>query len=471
MTRAARDTADLDYSSLPGSPGPPDPATGLSLQNSIYRQTIAVCDRLADAALRGSDADELTAVFAVLVRKSIVVLDAALQVRAQAGGGPEGIAPRWHRSDRSVDRLISALEVERRPLRVPPVPGSALEHGCLITLIAVGPSTLGYLLVLEETDAGEPDDVDLLTTTYAATLFALTLAHERTSTELGLRYKRAVANALVSGHFLDPRDAELKAHSLGLPAGGPYRVAAIRVAESAATERVTQALADHLSSANGAVALTRDAQIIAIVPELERSPRSGGHEAAATLARLSRQAGPGTPATIGLSEVLDRPDAAPQGLWQAQQAIELGLRLGRVGQVISYDELGIYRLLLRVGDMSQLWSFAEDILGALAGYDQQHQAQLVRTLSEYLRAHARPKQTAAALRLHPNTISYRIQRIEQITGLDLADPDDRLVAHVAVKIVESQARGRPATRPQRPPDRDRPSSPTFAVPVRPHNTG
>lgn len=45
---------------------------------------------------------------------------------------------------------------------------------------------------------------------------------------------------------------------------------------------------------------------------------------------------------------------------------------------------------------------------------------------------------ARMLHLHTNTVVYRVARIEAITGLDLGDPDDRLVAHVAVKIIESQ---------------------------------
>ncbi|MPZ69158.1 MAG: hypothetical protein GEU71_06460, partial [Actinobacteria bacterium] len=39
--------------------------------------------------------------------------------------------------------------------------------------------------------------------------------------------------------------------------------------------------------------------------------------------------------------------------------------------------------------------------------------------------------------IHPNTVAYRAQRIEQLTGLALSDPDDRLLAHAAVKIVEA----------------------------------
>ena len=79
---------------------------------------------------------------------------------------------------------------------------------------------------------------------------------------------------------------------------------------------------------------------------------------------LLRQAGAGTP-TCGLSELTRRPEVAPQALRQAQHAIDLGIRLGRAGQTICYENLGIYRLLLQVGDMHQLRQFAEDVLGPL----------------------------------------------------------------------------------------------------------
>jgi DNA-binding PucR family transcriptional regulator len=45
------------------------------------------------------------------------------------------------------------------------------------------------------------------------------------------------------------------------------------------------------------------------------------------------------------------------------------------------------------------------------------------------------------LRVHVNTVAYRIQRIERLTSLDLTNPDHRLSAHVATKIVESQMVG------------------------------
>jgi DNA-binding PucR family transcriptional regulator len=99
---------------------------------------------------------------------------------------------------------------------------------------------------------------------------------------------------------------------------------------------------------------------------------------------------------------------------------------------------GIYRLLCTIGDMQQLMGFARDVLGALLDYDAEHRTDLVHTLSMFLHHHGSHKRSARVLHLHTNTVAYRAARIRAITGLDLGDPDDRLVAHIAVKIIESQ---------------------------------
>ncbi|MGH4023227.1 MAG: PucR family transcriptional regulator [Pseudonocardiaceae bacterium] len=438
---------------------PPDPVPerdqdeagalgGLSRQNSLYRRTMAVCDELADAALGGADPGRLAEVFAGLVGKRIVLLDTAFKLRAQAGGpdSPRGL--RWNRTDPSVNRLLRALEAARRPLRIPSIPGSLLDRACLVAPIVVRETSLGYLLVLDEASSeydAQPDDAEFLTVTYAATLFALTLAHEQTSAELDLRYRSSVVDALLSGHFLDAQDARQKARSLGLRDDVPLRVAMVRPAPADATD-ATDATAtsgarlpgewaqgewvQRISALiPGAAAAVRDGAVVAILP---------GRPDPEALAALCRLAPGGPPATCGVSEQLDSPDRAPQGLRQAGRAIDLGVRLGRAGQPVRYDQLGIYRLLLTIGDMRQLMGFARDVLGPLLDYDAEHRTGLVRTLSVYLQHHGSHTQASRVLHLHTNTVAYRVQRIESITRLDLGDPDDRLLAHVAVKIIESQ---------------------------------
>jgi hypothetical protein len=444
-------TSAGSYESMPARGGAIE-RSGLFRENSIYRRTMAVCDELADAALGGADPVRLTEVFARLVGKRIVLLDTAFRLRAQAGGSGSLRGLRWNRTDLSVDRLLRALEAARRPLRIPAIPGSLLDQACLVAPVVVRETSLGYLLVLDEGPAAsgyaaQPDDAEFLTVTYAATLFALTLAHEQTSAELDLRYRSSVVDALVSGHFLDAQDARRKARSLGLCDNAPLRIAMLRPAPPDATtgelgvpgpgdqaqrnsaqgNSVQGNWAPRIASIlPGAAAAVRDGALVVIVP---------GDPSAEALAALCRL-GPDT--TCGVSEQVASPELVPGGVRQAERAIDLGLRLGRVGQPVRYDELGIYRLLCTIGDMRQLMGFARDVLGSLLDYDTEHRAKLVRTLSVYLHHHGSHKRSARMLHLHTNTVAYRVARIEAITGLDLGDPDDRLVAQVAVKIIESQ---------------------------------
>jgi len=431
----------------------------LSQQNSVYRRMMTACDKLAGAAVQGADAVDLTTIFAETAGKTVMLLDPELRLQAQASStGSAATVRRWDPGDASITKLLRMLAAERRPLRVPPVPGSALACGCLATPVVVGDAVLGYLLVLDET-VTDADDVDLIVASYAATLFALTLARTQTSLELGLRYRGAIVDSLVSGHFLDSTDARRKALILGVTDAQPFRVAVARLNAPATScpgqpeedDRGGELLARLAGSIEGGAAI-RGPELVMFLPEQEDAGPPAGNTGASAgspgaRAQLLLQQAGAARLTCGLSELTRLPEMAPQALRQAQHAIDLGIRLGRAGQAICYEELGIYRLLLQIGDMHQLWQFAEDVLGALIDYDARHKVDLVGTLSVYLNQRESPKQTARVLRVHVNTVTYRIQRIEQLTSLDLTNPDHRLSAHVAAKIIESQRSARKRTFP------------------------
>jgi hypothetical protein len=409
----------------------------------------AVCDQMADAALRGAPASELAAVFSHVIRKTVLLLDPEFRLTAYANPGePVATAMRWDPDAAGVAGLLRVLAGERRPLRVPPVPGSALSQGCLAMPVTAGERALGYLLVLDEPDLAAPEDADLVITSYAATLFALALAREQTTLELGLRYQGTIVDSLLCGHFLDHIDARRKVRELGLADSQPFRVAVARLPAGGPESATGQASLD-TQSLLSAMAVSvrmpftvRGRDLRTIVPhtptDVPTVPPSSGEMPLEVLTRLMT----GRPAaepqiTCGVSELVDSAELAPNALRQAEQAIEIGTRLGRAGQIIRYEDLGIYRLLLQIDDMNQLWRFACDVLGPLIDYDASHKVELIASLSAYLGQHESLKQAARVLRVHVNTVAYRVQRIEQLTSLDLADPDDRLVAHVAVKIVES----------------------------------
>ncbi|MGW3320696.1 PucR family transcriptional regulator, partial [Streptomyces fungicidicus] len=61
------------------------------------------------------------------------------------------------------------------------------------------------------------------------------------------------------------------------------------------------------------------------------------------------------------------------------------------------------------------------------------QAELARTAEVYLDRAGQAGRTAAELGIHRQTLYYRLSRIEQLTGLDLDDGEDRLLLHMALK--------------------------------------
>ncbi|MDO3647959.1 PucR family transcriptional regulator [Nocardia mangyaensis] len=68
-------------------------------------------------------------------------------------------------------------------------------------------------------------------------------------------------------------------------------------------------------------------------------------------------------------------------------------------------------------------------------YDRTHAAELRVSAQTYLRAHGEVSTAAAELRVHPNTLRYRLRRVEAILGVDLTDPADRLLLEIQLAAV------------------------------------
>ncbi len=76
-----------------------------------------------------------------------------------------------------------------------------------------------------------------------------------------------------------------------------------------------------------------------------------------------------------------------------------------------------------MADLSLVEAFVREWLAPLIDYDEQKGADLVATLTSYLEYGGNYEATAQALAVHRNTLKYRLQRIRDISGRDLGDPD------------------------------------------------
>lgn len=124
----------------------------------------------------------------------------------------------------------------------------------------------------------------------------------------------------------------------------------------------------------------------------------------------------------------------PNAYDQALQAMQLGERLKLTNQFVEFSSLGIYRLLYDLEDQPAVRRFTDEIMRPLADYDAQNRGSLVKTVEAYFDHHGNISQTAESLFVHRNTLLYRMERIQELTGLQLDQANMRLALHLSLKL-------------------------------------
>ncbi|MFG2576342.1 helix-turn-helix domain-containing protein [Streptomyces sp. NPDC048481] len=161
--------------------------------------------------------------------------------------------------------------------------------------------------------------------------------------------------------------------------------------------------------------------------QMTRLGETLAHQLSATL---------GGPLKVGLGDVAPGLARAPE----SRRAAELALRalteaagsrtVARTGDVA--DAVGILHVVgaLRGVDLSPQTSVAR-----LRAFDAEHSGScLVETLRAYLDHFGDVSAASRALSVHSNSLRYRLRRIAQVSGLDLADPDARLLAQLQLRL-------------------------------------
>jgi len=173
--------------------------------------------------------------------------------------------------------------------------------------------------------------------------------------------------------------------------------------------------------------------IRALVPR----PEAGDHQARTHALGLQIQQAvtewkPGFTVSVGFSAPVEAPSSVAGALREVTSVMESLARFKRWGQVIAVPELGLTGLLAAVSD-ERLVDYSRRHLGPLVEHDNARKGALVATLRAYLET-GEQQQAAKRLRVHPNTLRYRLERIREITVLDLEDPETRLNLSVALRV-------------------------------------
>lgn len=284
----------------------------------------------------------------------------------------------------------------------------------------------------------------------AALVLALAIAKERELSEVEGRVRGEFLEDLLHGTYGDEAAAQRRARHIGYPLHGNHIVMRVDIDDFRGYNRARQISEDAIqalkrefvrrvtgvvrSSYPRALVQGRSDSVVSLLPvgtELG-DYQARGHALGVQIQQNITEWKPGFTVSVGFSG----PAEAPGGIAAAQREVVSVMdslaRFKRWGQVVAVPELGLTGLLAAVTD-ERLVDYSRRHLGPLLEHDTARKGSLVPTLRAYLET-GEQQEAAKRLRVHPNTLRYRLDRIREISGVDLEDPETRLNMAVALRV-------------------------------------
>jgi GAF domain-containing protein/sugar diacid utilization regulator len=310
--------------------------------------------------------------------------------------------------------------------------------------VRAGADVLGLLAVDLDQREGEVEG-RVRALEHGSTVLALELSKERATAEVERRLRGDLVEEVLAGGLESEeaeriaRQAERLGHRLPQRAWVVVLEADDDETEAALAGRGQQDRLDGALSGlvrsrlPGALTLVRSASAVFLVPdELATDLQAVEKLSAQVLAAAAPVMKPGS-ASVGIGNLANGVGELARSHVEARQALRLTRRAGGRGRVASYRSLGAFRLLLEVQSPDALRRFVNELLGPLLQYAQSRDTPLLETLEALSAARWIRRGAARQLGIHINSMTYRVDRIQALTGLQLDDPETRVATSIALR--------------------------------------
>ena len=405
----------------------------------LTQRAIEIQRQLARLAAENRDLNSLLQIIARATAKPIVVHDDAGVLIAQ-------VYPNVARRGSAVSSrgLMQGLPYSAfqnwlthdAPATEGLIVSSPLGH---TTVLKVEKRVAGYLSLVSN---GTPlDDFDRLVLTYGADVCAIEMAKSRAIAFAVEQTRGDWVQMWLSGTPADDDLMATRAQQAGFDSGVTCMIAVFRATTAAGTPLPLEALVplvrDDMArrQIKGAVGQYVDV-IVALYPldDNAQAPRLRRDIEEVRVLLANR-----TPSGVvgaGISRPAHGLTALREAYREARDAMSIANELGDMDQSTFFSDLKLYQLLLALKErnLDQLRRFYEATLGPLVEHDERKQGDLIRTLNGFFEANGNLAKAAQDLDVHRNTLVYRLERISELTELNLDDADNRLILHLALKI-------------------------------------
>lgn len=411
----------------------------INRQYSLLQQATEIHNRLTQLALQAGELHDLAQTLARILERAITIEDPAFRILASVQEGAVDEA-----RQRSVAHGRTTPEVAQRllergiyarllqqmgPLHIDPIPELGMTMERIVAPIIVAHEIYGYIWIIS---GDRPlTALDELAIEHAATVAALILFKEQAvrSSEEALRGD--FLGQLLQGKAISARFTE-QARRFGYRVEEPQQVLLIYApAKSGGSPHALQNEIEGWLRQHGERPLLvwRDRTLVLVLesPDTKRGQ---------TLARelVAEFSHPACRLLIGVGGVQGpAPGSVARSFEEAQEALRIARALAREEGVAPFSELGVLHWLYHLPPDVVADNVYMKHVHTLADYDAERDADLLKTLEAYLDFGGSLVEAAEALYVHRNTLLHRIERIEELTALDLRHPPHRLNLFVALK--------------------------------------
>ncbi len=391
-----------------------EPASAAGGLTAEPRSFLDALEAVSEAVEAGAGLPSVARAAGRALDASVIVLDSRSSVLAVACASPDD------------ERAVMALEGDARAVELTVAEAAVGELRYRVRGPEPAPSLLrvvANLIGLEVDRAQAPERAsEAAVADFVNELLARRIPDGETvaarASELGCDLSAGASVVVARARPQHPEEGDWRARVLTVAERGARAVERTALAALASPGWVSR----HGRAASAEHGSTGGRELVIVAP----GPDSAAGRRVANAVYSELEAGlPGHVLTVALSRHADDPAdlhrAGTEALLAANVAEARGL------DQLSFEETGAYRLLLPAmsEDPSELQGFFEETVAPLVDYDEQYETDLVLTLESFLDADGNVARTAERLFTHRHTIRYRLERVRELSGLDVSSTDGR----------------------------------------------
>ena len=311
----------------------------------------------------------------------------------------------------------------------------------------------GYLGVVEKNRIME--DLDFIALETAATTLKLEMLKDVAVKEVELKYKGDLMDDLINGRFESEDSIFNRANILGWNLKRKFIVNIIGISEYENYISCKKTLSEGLHSlmekikkriervsyyyVTDYISINKGDYIIMLWPLVNDISLKGTYDTikdfSLELRKVIHDEIGNIDISIGIGGVANNPIEISKSYSEAKDAVDYGHKILGTNSITIFDELGIYKLLCGYEDREALRRFVHPSLLVLRDYDKDKNNELLNTLEKYLSCNLNAVKTAEELYVHYKTVLYRLNRIRELTKLDIDDRANMLEMEIGLKIL------------------------------------